>query len=350
MGIRCGIVGLPNVGKSTLFNALTNSSVAAENFPFCTISPNYGTAAIPDQRLQTIADLVGVETIVPATIEFVDIAGLVEGASRGEGLGNQFLAHIREMDLIIHVIGAFQDENDASSEAETVNLELILADLETVNKAIDKSQRRARTGDKQQATAVVAMKRIQTELEKGNSASAAILDSNELEFIESLHLLSIKPKFYVVNESESDLSNQINFKHLSIDASQCRVCAEFEAELARLPRLEQEDFRFESGYSESALERICKSIFSALGLCTFFTFNEKEVRAWTISQGATARQAAGMVHTDMERGFIRAEIMPYQKLLQYGSEQTIKNAGELRFEGQDYQPEDGDIIRIRFNV
>ncbi len=350
MSVRCGIIGTPNAGKSTLFNALTLSNVPAESFPFCTIEPNTGIAAVRDSRLLAIAQVVGVETRVPVTLEFVDIAGLVEGASRGEGLGNRFLSHIQEMDVIAHVVGCFDRQSDWQSDVDVVNLELILADLATVNKALDKAGRRARIGEKSQKIAVSVLTRVLLALESDTSISDLELDPEEKEIVNQLHLLTAKRMFYVMNIDEGQLGQSFSLQEVPQSSVPVVViCAELESELAKMPEQDQESFRFEMGGDRSAIDRVVQAAYSVLELCTFFTFNESEVRAWAIPKGSTAKQAAGRIHTDMETGFIRVEVMDYSDLIALRSEQAVKKAGRLRIEGKTYLPQDGDILRVRFN-
>ena len=357
MGFRCGIVGAPNVGKSTLFNALTRSDVAAENFPFCTIEENIGKVAVPDSRLDKIAEIVCVDNRIPTTLEFVDIAGLVEGASEGEGLGNQFLSVIREMDLIAHVIAGFNyDPNSTQpmthesvlSTVETVNLELVLADLKTVSKSLDKSIRRARTGDKEQVSFSALLKELATWLETGRPTRNMQLDPVKRTEIQSLFLLTSKPMFYILNLAESQIAEEINSLNLQSGSEVIPVCAQIEAELAQLPINEQKSFREELGLDASALDFVIRTGYSTLGLLTFFTFNENEVRAWTVPKGTPAQAAAGLIHTDMEKGFIRAEVMSFDDLHHCGSEQAVKTAGLVRIEGKSYEISDGDVVRVRF--
>ncbi len=349
MGFRCGIIGVPNSGKSTLFNALTGSEVPAENFPFCTIEPNVGSAAVPDSRLQVIAETVGVSTVIPAVIDFVDIAGLVEGASRGEGLGNRFLAHIREMDLIAHVVGVFDNERNWQSDIDVIILELILADLDTVEKAADKAIRRSRTGDHEQAKLAEVLARVAAGLESGVAIRDQIFEEQDQKTIEHLSLLTEKPNFYVMNVDESRLGQKEFATALELNDPVISICAELESELSQLSPQEQTSFREELGMKGSALADVVACGYRVLGLSTFFTFNDNEVRAWVIPKGTTARQAAGKIHTDMERGFIRAEVMSCDDLISHGSEHSVKMAGKVRFEGKSYEPEEGEIIRIRFN-
>ena len=349
MSVRCGIVGAPNAGKSTLFNALTRSSVAAESFPFCTIEPNTGSAPVPDPRLRSIAKVAGVSRIIPVILDFVDIAGLVRGASRGEGLGNQFLSHIREMDVIAHVVRRFDDHSDWQSEIDVVNLELMLADLETVTKALDKATRRARTGEKSQIELANVLARVQSTLESGRPVNSIPMDSNERTIVQQLQLISAKRKFYVQNISEDDLACEVVTRARPDSAPAVFICAQLEEELAQLTEKEQASFRTEMGYDRSAIDSVVYAAYSALDLCTFFTFNESEVRAWAIPKGTTAKKAAGKIHTDMEQGFIRVEVMSCEDLISLGGEQAVRKAGKLRIEGKTYRPREGEILRVRFN-
>ena len=351
MSVRCGIVGTPNAGKSTLFNALTNANVPAENFPFCTIDPNTGSVAVPDHRLAKIASVVGVDRIVPVTIDFVDIAGLVEGASRGEGLGNRFLSHIREMDIIAQVVGCFDEHSDWQSEIEVVNLELMLADLTVVEKALDKVDRLAKTGEKKAMAMVKVLTRVKSGLENGQPVSAVGLDRNEVELLGPLQLLTAKRKFCVLNVAEQNLDH--NPQGATSEAqtfTTVAICAQLEAELATMPAHEQASFRIELGYSRSAIDSVVQAAYSELDLMTFFTFNDSEVRGWAMPNGRTAKQAAGLIHTDMETGFIKAAVMAWEDFVSMGSEQAVKQAGKLRIEGKDYRPLEGEILHIRFNT
>ncbi len=348
MGFRCGIIGVPNAGKSTLFNALTGCNAEAENYPFCTIDPNIATVPVPDRRLQKIADIVGVKTKVPAVIEFVDIAGLVKGACNGEGLGNRFLAQIREMDVLVHVIGAFDQTDKWHEQVEIVNLELILADLETVERALDKAGRRARTGDKEQIEAVSVYQTLEAALSKGQRASEVDKDTKKSSWYRGLALMTAKPKFYVINVGENDIQSDLHLGELN--ESTLVVCAELETEISQLPRDERVEFRRELKMDSSALQGVVHKGYETLDLLTVFTFNEKEVRAWAVPTGSSAQQVAGKIHTDMAKGFIRAEVMSVDDLIESGNELSVKNSGRLRSEGRDYQPVEGEIVRIRFNV
>lgn len=362
MGFKCGIVGLPNVGKSTLFNALTQVGVEAQNYPFCTIDPNVGVVPVPDPRLDKIAALVQPQQVLPTTIMFVDIAGLVAGASQGEGLGNQFLAHIRETDAIAHVVRCFEDQNivhvagkvDPVGDIETINTELVLADLETVDKALLRATRAAKA-DKIALVFKNLLERVREHLNTGQSARTLPLVGEEQERLQSLHLLTSKPALYITNVAEDSFENNPWLKvvqELAVKegAEVVPVCAAIEAELSQLKEAEKVEFLSELGIEEPGLDRVIRAGYRLLDLHTFFTAGPQEVRAWTVPIGATAPEAAGVIHTDFEKGFIRAEVISYEDFIAYGGEQGAKEAGKWRLEGKDYEVRDGDIMHFRFNV
>lgn len=363
MGLKCGIVGLPNVGKSTLFNCLTKAGIAAENYPFCTIEPNIGIVPVPDERLDKIAALVNPQRILPATVEFVDIAGIVKGASQGEGLGNKFLSHIRETDAIIQVVRCFEDTNvvhvagkiSPREDIEIINTELALADLETIERGIARAQKNSRSGDKTAAAELALLERIKTQLNQGKPARALDFTKEEKVFLNTLHLLTLKPTLYAANVSETGFTNNPYLDEVMKIAEEEKaqvivICAAIEAEIAELDDAEKGVFLAELNLKEPGLDRLIHSAYKLLGLETYFTAGEKEVRAWTIRVGDSAPQAAGVIHTDFEKGFIRAEVISYQDFIQYKGETGAKEAGKWRLEGKDYIVKDGDIMHFRFNV
>ncbi|HTW38372.1 MAG TPA: redox-regulated ATPase YchF [Steroidobacteraceae bacterium] len=363
MAIKCGIVGLPNVGKSTLFNALTRAQIAAENYPFCTIDPNVGIVPVPDGRLDELAAIAKPEKIIPATVEFVDIAGLVAGASQGEGLGNQFLAHIREVDAIAHVVRCFENPDVVHvggkvaplADIETVNTELALADLASVDKALDRAARASKSGDKDAARRRDLLERVKAQLNQAKPVRALALSEEEQRDLRDLHLLTSKPVMYVANVDESGFANN---PHLTaVEALAARegsqvvpVCAAIEAEIAQLEEADRAEFLAELNLDEPGLNRVIRAAYRLLGLQTFFTAGPKEVRAWTVRAGATAPQAAGVIHTDFEHGFIRAEVISFADYIGHRGEPGAKEAGRLRLEGKEYIVAEGDVMHFRFNV
>ncbi|MCP0913058.1 MULTISPECIES: redox-regulated ATPase YchF [Legionella] len=363
MGFKCGIVGLPNVGKSTLFNALTKAGIEAANYPFCTIEPNVGVVTVPDPRLQALSEIVKPQQVVPAVMQFVDIAGLVKGAASGEGLGNQFLANIRETDAIAHVVRCFEGSDvvhvegrvDPINDIEVINTELALADMDTVEKALNKAGKQSKSGNKEALLEKQTLEKIKQHLDAGNPVRTLALATDELPICRRLFLLTAKPVLYIANVDDNGYENNPLLEKVRTLATQegasvVALCAATEAELVELDDADRQEFMKDLGLSEPGLHRVIRAGYDLLGLQTYFTAGVKEVRAWTVKRGATAPQAAGVIHTDFERGFIRAEVIAYADFIAHRGEQGAKEAGKLRLEGKDYIVCDGDVMHFRFNV
>jgi GTP-binding protein YchF len=363
MGFKCGIVGLPNVGKSTLFNSLTKAGIAAENYPFCTIDPNVGIVEVPDSRLQQLTDIVNPKKTIPTTMEFVDIAGLVAGASKGEGLGNQFLGHIRETDAIAQVVRCFENPDivhvsntiDPLNDVETINTELLLADMESIARQTERAGKMAKSNDKEAKAKLAFMQAIQAHVEAGQSARSFEVEDQQRPWMKDLHLITAKPTLYIANVAEDGFENNPHLDVLSEIAKSegaevVAVCAAIEADIAELELEEATEFLLELGLEEPGLDRVIHAGYRLLKLQTYFTAGVQEVRAWTIRQGDTAPKAAGVIHTDFEKGFIRAEVVGFDDFITGKGEQGAKDAGRWRLEGKDYVMQEGDVVHFRFNV
>jgi GTP-binding protein YchF len=363
MGFKCGIVGLPNVGKSTLFNALTRAQIAAENYPFCTIDPNVGVVPVPDPRLDALAGIVKPQKIIPTTMEFVDIAGLVAGASKGEGLGNQFLAHIRETDAIAHVVRCFENDDivhvagkvNPINDIEVIDTELLLADMDTIDKALTRTARSAKSGEKDAVARAKLLEALKAHVDGGNPARTLKLTDEQRPLMKEYGLITAKPVMFIANVNEDGFENNPHLQSLQEHASKhgaqvVAICAAIEAEIMQLEETERQEFLKDMGMQEPGLNRVIRAGYSLLGLQTFFTAGEKEVRAWTVKAGATAPQGAGRIHTDFEKGFIRAEVVAYEDYIKHCGEQGARDAGKWRLEGKEYLMQEGDVVHFRFNV